>query len=197
MPGRGPWEPPGGSWPGDYRGWIVAKKEHEDTFTTASGVVLRLRVPNREAVLAVDRAWMARKPQAPQRTAETAFGPEKVPDYKDADYATAVQLWSMEYATARFDFMAASYVEVEPEDKVLAGIAATYAVMREVAGVPPPYDLATETGRKLAYIHGVLANDEVARLHARLMALASPTEEEVAEAEAGFRGAVDGPAGNG
>lgn len=181
-----------------------AAAPNTDTFTTASGLLLKLRRPDTFDVLSLDRQFMADKPPVPRRKTETAFGVEEVaisapePGTVDAtwlEYEQALTLWSLTYGQQIMDFYLLEYVEVDVPAR-LPALERTYARMRR-AGKQPPYDLADDDGRKLAYLRRNLADEESARLQLQLRRMMRPAQEAVAEIEAAFRGDLPEPTADG
>ena len=174
------------------------------TFTTESGLLLKLRRPRTFDVLSIDRQFVAGKPAVPTRKVETAFGVEDAPigpppdgkiDLEWSAYQERAALYELEYGQQIMDFYLLEYVEVDVPSQ-LPEIERTYQRM-ERAGKKPSYDLADDDGRKLAYIRRNLTDEESARLQLALRRMMRPTREAVEIVEAAFPGDVPGTAADG
>ncbi len=160
---------------------------YTEPFPNDSGVEITLKRPNRFEYLKFEMSLFENQPKPPEKTAETAFGEEGVPDKDDLAYKLVLAEWQLATNLTMTDFMLLEYVLLEVPTHC-PDLEQTYRRM-EKRGGKPPYDLKDPDERKVAYIRHLLGNG-ITPLLGRLSELKGASEEEIRALEASFRGDV-------
>jgi len=169
-----------------------ATDEIQDTLKLTNGVVLRLRNPSPMAVAAALQSVGDDEPKPPKVWIKDKDREEENP--ADPEYLAAKRIW---LATAgqralRALLPTGTALESKPDD-VVGPDDEDYADLMASMGIEPG------AGRFTRYVQWVLyvaagGTDDFQKLSMLLMRRAGVSEEDVAEAEATFRGDTSGPA---